>query len=155
MDNKEIAEEIKETEERLARLRAKLEEPELKYKVGDRVLIEAEVVEIEPECNEGLPYGILINLDGGTYKQWVGPSDVHSKIDPIEYHNPDNLTQNEVGEGYRLLTKAEVESIGENHLYDCQFWEGKSWSRVSGWYIVEDTIRVDAKKYPVGSLEIK
>lgn len=36
MDKKQIAQEIKETEEKLAELRKKLEEPEARYKMGTR-----------------------------------------------------------------------------------------------------------------------
>jgi hypothetical protein len=71
---------------------------------------------------------------------WNWP-DVDYRIKPLEFpalpeglewHNPNNLTLEQVGDGWRLLVDSEVD--GESHC-GCQYWDGGNggWSETEDW----------------------
>jgi len=157
----EIEQEMRATKDKLEALEAEYDEaPDLKYKVGDKVFVELTICGlITKESPEGYQYKAKRESGDGFWICLKEPDILGNAQDTIEWHNPDNLTPDQVGEGYRLLTKKEQRSIGDS-LEDgfgeiCDCYVGEGW--VSGYYgsIEDSTYRVRAKKYPIGSLEIK
>jgi hypothetical protein len=74
-----------------------------------------------------------------TVEEEIFPSFIY-RIKPLEFpplpegkqwHNPNNLTLEQVGDGWRLLVDSEVD--GESHC-GCQYWDGGN----GGWTETED-----------------
>lgn len=66
-----------------------------------------------------------------------------------DFHNPDNLTPEQIGEGYRLLLKSEI--IERPMCWDIEPWSGKKWDKSrcysgSSWGI---TYRVPLYTWPL------
>ena len=114
---------LKSLKRQVDELESKLETLEKMYTKGDRVYAE---VEIMSHHYDGHDSGYYItfkdgNKTNGAHNFFVKESDVYSKLPTLkeepEWHNPGNLTQEQLGESYRFLTKDEVISRSINKAF--------------------------------------
>lgn len=59
---------------------------------------------------------------------WINPESFIRLAPPAEipYHNPEGVTQEQLGEGWRFLLKEEISATSDQNW--CSIWAGKGWS---------------------------
>lgn len=75
--------------------------------------------------SNGYKRGYRIGVEGKYDLALANEADAHLLKDKSEFHNPQKLTSEQVGEGYRLLYPSEIKSR-QGIYYPIQFWRPKS-----------------------------